>query len=131
MNSAAAGRVVAEGAAAVLLLALLIGAGADHLQSGTLADRPRPPRLGPRRPRPAQWDWPGRDGVGVLATVFDEMADNVERTVRIREVLEQKMRQLIGDASHELRTAHRHHAASMSSSAAAALGLRRSRRPRR
>ena len=40
----------------------------------------------------------------MLASVFDEMADNVERTVRIREEAEQKMRQFIADASHELRT---------------------------
>ncbi|MFZ0996248.1 MAG: HAMP domain-containing sensor histidine kinase [Candidatus Dormiibacterota bacterium] len=100
-----AGRVVAEGAAAVLLLALLIGllltahslgplrrltSAAQALGRGDLSRR-----SGIR---------PGRDEVGVLATVFDEMADNVERTVRIRQEAEQKMRQFIADASHELRT---------------------------
>lgn len=47
---------------------------------------------------------PRGDEVGVLATVFDEMAESVERTVRVREEAERQMRQFIADASHELRT---------------------------
>ncbi len=47
---------------------------------------------------------PARDEVGVLAGVFDEMAANVERTVKVREEAERQMRQFIADASHELRT---------------------------
>lgn len=47
---------------------------------------------------------PRRDEVGVLAGVFDDMADSVERTVRVREEAERQMRQFIADASHELRT---------------------------
>ncbi|MGH7612292.1 MAG: ATP-binding protein [Candidatus Dormibacteria bacterium] len=47
---------------------------------------------------------PRQDEVGVLARVFDEMAGSVERTVRVREEAEQRMRQFIADASHELRT---------------------------
>jgi two-component system OmpR family sensor kinase len=47
---------------------------------------------------------PRRDEVGVLAGVFDEMAESVERTVRVREEAERQMRQFIADASHELRT---------------------------
>ncbi|MGC1406563.1 MAG: HAMP domain-containing sensor histidine kinase, partial [Candidatus Dormiibacterota bacterium] len=102
---AAAGRVVAEGAAAVLLLALLIGLALTTHSLGPLR------RLTSAAQALGRGDLarrsgikPGRDEVGVLATVFDEMADNVERTVRIREEAEQKMRQFIGDASHELRT---------------------------
>jgi two-component system, OmpR family, sensor kinase len=102
---AAAGRVVAEGAAAVLLLALLIGLALTAHSLGPLR------RLTSAAQALGRGDLsrrsgikPGRDEVGVLATVFDEMADNVERTVRIREEAEQKMRQFIADASHELRT---------------------------
>jgi two-component system OmpR family sensor kinase len=47
---------------------------------------------------------PRGDEVGVLAQVFDEMAESVERTVRVREEAERQMRQFIADASHELRT---------------------------
>ncbi len=47
---------------------------------------------------------PTSDEVGVLALVFDEMAESVERTVRMREEAERQMRQFIADASHELRT---------------------------
>ncbi len=47
---------------------------------------------------------PRGDEVGVLAKVFDEMAESVERTVRVREEAERQMRQFIADASHELRT---------------------------
>jgi len=101
----AAGRVVAEGAAAVLLLALLIGLVLTAHSLGPLR------RLTSAAQALGRGDLsrrsgikPGRDEVGVLATVFDEMADNVERTVRIREEAEQKMRQFIADASHELRT---------------------------
>lgn len=47
---------------------------------------------------------PKGDEVGVLAQVFDEMAESVERTVRLREEAERQMRQFIADASHELRT---------------------------
>jgi len=102
---AAAGGVVAEGAAAVLLLALLIGLALTTHSLGPLR------RLTSAAQALGRGDLarrsgikPGRDEVGVLATVFDEMADNVERTVRIREEAEQKMRQFIADASHELRT---------------------------
>jgi two-component system OmpR family sensor kinase len=47
---------------------------------------------------------PRGDEVGMLAAVFDEMADSVERTVRVRQEAERHMRQFIADASHELRT---------------------------
>ena len=47
---------------------------------------------------------PRADEVGVLAQVFDDMAESVERTVRMREEAERQMRQFIADASHELRT---------------------------
>jgi two-component system OmpR family sensor kinase len=101
----AAGRVVAEGAAAVLLLALLIGLLLTARSLGPLR------RLTSAAQALGRGDLsrrsgikPRRDEVGVLASVFDEMADNVERTVRIREEAEQKMRQFIADASHELRT---------------------------
>ncbi len=47
---------------------------------------------------------PRRDEVGILARVFDDMADSVERTVRVRAEAEQRMRQFVADASHELRT---------------------------
>lgn len=47
---------------------------------------------------------PKEDEVGVLAQVFDSMAESVEHTVRVREEAERQMRQFIADASHELRT---------------------------
>ena len=97
--------VVAAGGTAVLLVALLTGllltsrglgplrrltAAAGALGRGDLSQRSG---LTPRS-----------DEVGVLARVFDEMADSVERTVRVREQAERQMRQFIADASHELRT---------------------------
>jgi two-component system OmpR family sensor kinase len=97
--------VLAVGSAAVLLVAMLIGlllttrglgplrrltAAAKALGRGDLS------RRSGLRPR--------RDEVGELARVFDDMADNVERTVTEREDAERRMRQFIGDASHELRT---------------------------
>jgi two-component system OmpR family sensor kinase len=97
--------VIAAGSAAVLLVAVLLGLwitsrglgplrkltiAADGLGRGDLSQRSG---LSPRG-----------DEVGVLATVFDEMAENVERTVRVREEAERHMRQFIADASHELRT---------------------------
>jgi HAMP domain-containing protein len=100
-----AATVVAAGSAAVLLVALLTGlmltarvlgplrkltAAAQALGRGDLSRRSGLP--------------PRRDEVGELARVFDEMADSVERTVRVREDAERRMRQFIGDASHELRT---------------------------
>jgi len=103
LNSAEA--VLAAGSAAVLLVALLIGLwlttrglgplgrlteAAQALGRGDLTRRSGLP------PRP--------DEVGQLARVFDDMADNVERTVQGREDAERRMRQFIGDASHELRT---------------------------
>ena len=101
----AAAAVVALGGAAVLLVALLTGlaltarglgplrrltAAAESLGRGDLSRRSGLPPRG--------------DEVGVLATVFDEMAESVERTVRLREAAERQMRQFIADASHELRT---------------------------
>ena len=47
---------------------------------------------------------PKADEVGVLAQVFDTMAERIEHTVRVREEAERQMRQFIADASHELRT---------------------------
>ncbi|HEY6538840.1 MAG TPA: HAMP domain-containing sensor histidine kinase [Candidatus Dormibacteraeota bacterium] len=100
-----AGAVLAVGGAAVLLVALLIGllltsrglgplsrltATAQALGRGDLSRRSGLP--------------PRRDEVGRLAQVFDDMAGNVERTVKEREDAERRMRQFIGDASHELRT---------------------------
>lgn len=100
-----AAEVVTVGSAAVLLVALLIGLlltarglgplgrlteAAHDLGRGDLS------RRSGLRPR--------RDEVGELARVFDDMAENVERTVREREAAERRMRQFIGDASHELRT---------------------------
>ena len=100
-----AATVVAAGSAAVLLVALLTGlmltarglgplrkltSAAQALGRGDLSRRSGLP--------------PRRDEVGELARVFDEMADSVERTVRVREDAERRMRQFIGDASHELRT---------------------------
>ncbi|HVB54696.1 MAG TPA: HAMP domain-containing sensor histidine kinase [Candidatus Acidoferrales bacterium] len=102
---ASAAAVVAVGSGAVLLVALLIGlmltarglgplsrltAAAQALGRGDLS------RRSGLRPR--------RDEVGELARVFDEMAENVEYTVKEREAAERRMRQFIGDASHELRT---------------------------
>lgn len=101
----AAATVVAVGSAAVLLVALLTGlaltsrglgplrrltSAAEALGRGELS------RRSGLRPR--------QDEVGVLAAVFDEMAESVERTVRVREEAERQMRQFIADASHELRT---------------------------
>ena len=101
----AAALVLALGAVAVLLLALTTGlvltarslrplrrltATAEALGGGDLSQRSGLP--------------PRRDEVGVLAGVFDEMAESVERTVRLREEAERQMRQFIADASHELRT---------------------------
>jgi two-component system OmpR family sensor kinase len=97
--------VLAAGSAAVLLVALLIGlwlttrglgplsrltSAAQALGRGDLTRRSGLP--------------PRRDEVGELARVFDDMAENVEHTVKQREDAEQRMRQFIGDASHELRT---------------------------
>lgn len=47
---------------------------------------------------------PQGDEVGMLAGVFDRMAESVERTVRVREEANSRMRQFVADASHELRT---------------------------
>jgi len=97
--------VLALGSVAVLLLVLLtslvltarslrplrrLTATAEALGAGNLDQRSGLP--------------PRRDEVGVLAGVFDEMAESVERTVRLREEAERQMRQFIADASHELRT---------------------------
>jgi len=100
-----AAAVLGVGGAAVLLVALLIGlwltsrglgplgrltSTAQALGRGDLARRSGLP--------------PRQDEVGELARVFDQMAENVERTVKEREQAERRMRQFIGDASHELRT---------------------------
>jgi two-component system OmpR family sensor kinase len=97
--------VLALGEVFVLLVALAIGlllarrslgplqrltSAAEALGAGDLSQRSDLP--------------PRRDEVGVLAGVFDEMAESVERTVRVREEAERQMRQFIADASHELRT---------------------------
>ncbi|HVB14763.1 MAG TPA: HAMP domain-containing sensor histidine kinase [Candidatus Dormibacteraeota bacterium] len=103
LSSAATG--LAVGSAAVLLVALLIGLWLTTRGLGPLnrlavtaqalgrGDLSRRSGLRPRS-----------DEVGELARVFDDMADNVERTVKEREEAERRMRQFIGDASHELRT---------------------------
>ena len=46
----------------------------------------------------------GGDEVAVLAGVFDQMAEAVEKTVAVREEATRQMRRFIADASHELRT---------------------------
>jgi two-component system OmpR family sensor kinase len=97
--------VVAAGSAAVLVVALLIGLWITSRGLGPLR-RLTQAAAGLGRGDLSQRSGlsPRGDEVGMLAAVFDEMADSVERTVRVRQEAERHMRQFIADASHELRT---------------------------
>ncbi len=97
--------VLGLGALAVLLVALGIGL---WVTSRTLRRLERltgaAERLGRGELATRSGLSPGGDEVGVLAGVFDQMAEGVEHTVAVREEATRQMRRFIADASHELRT---------------------------
>ena len=97
--------VLGLGTLGVLVVALLIGLWVTsrslrQLELLTTAAR----RLGGGELSARSGMPPGGDEVGVLAGVFDQMAEAVERTVAVREEATRQMRRFIADASHELRT---------------------------
>lgn len=97
--------VLGLGALAVLLVALGIGlwvTSRSLRRLGRLTEAAR--ELGRGRLSSRSGLTPGGDEVGVLAGVFDQMAEGVERTVALREEATRQMSQFIADASHELRT---------------------------
>ena len=97
--------VLGLGTLGVLLLALLIGLWVTsrslrRLERLTNAAR----RLGGGELSARSGLPDGGDEVAVLAGVFDQMAEAVEKTVAMREEATRQMRRFIADASHELRT---------------------------
>ena len=97
--------VLGLGTLGVLVLALLIGLWVTsrslrRLELLTNAAR----RLGGGELSARSGLPPGGDEVAVLAGVFDQMAEAVEKTVAVREEATRQMRRFIADASHELRT---------------------------
>ncbi len=97
--------VLGLGTLAVLVLALLVGlwvTSRSLRRLELLTDAAR--RLGGGELSARSGLPPGGDEVAVLAGVFDQMAEAVEKTVAVREEATRQMRRFIADASHELRT---------------------------